>query len=602
MTKVLHHVGNYPQNRSVHSFHSYYLCYQPFNAFKIISLKVILEANNVVGSCLTHLERSEYVLYGTNLFAFQQYGLAYSNLFTSTVNAIYFIIVFNKSSNFNNFSVHNLCIVTYYLMAREAQSSFSSPKLESRIVVDRFVLFLGIIICRLFARVFTLAEIRTALLAAGIENNPGPDQVDNTNLLSKFEIVTINCNGLTCNLRLLQTISKLKKSFKNKECIIFLQETHNANIILLESVWEGSVNVSPGTGGSRGVITLCTRNFNTISFKTDAEGRYLFTTIRLPDNRLIITVNLYFPNDHNQSYQFISETFNKWNSFCIDSLAFTTNPTFISSIIADDFNCVLNPQDSQQRIWSSKEQCLADHIMTNIENQELYDSALRSQNGNNFTWNRGNTFSKIDHVFVTKDLLESTTKYSTIWDLIKSDHAAIQILIDFNSNYNRGRSYPKLSLIDLKGDDIVKDIKAEINRAIEDFPPHWNPHLKLDYVKLVIRTKILEIRAANKKDKDSIQLLRDNVDYFCSLSYLNSQQAIDFANARSLLYKAEEMEAERLRLAAGIKWREQGERSNKFFLNSININRASRTLDYLNTPEGKVSNMSDILNYAKKIL
>ena len=170
-------------------------------------------------------------------------------------------------------------------------------------------------------------------------------------------------------------VSKLNKCFKNKECILFLQETHNANIILLESIWEGSVNVSPGTGGSRGVITLCTRNLNTISFKTDVEGRYLFTTIKLPDNRLINTVNLYSPNDHNESFQFISEIFNEWNGFCIDSLAYTTNPTSISSIIAGDFSCVLNPQDSQQQTWSSKEQRLADHILTNIENQDLYDFA-----------------------------------------------------------------------------------------------------------------------------------------------------------------------------------------------------------------------------------
>ena len=86
----------------------------------------------------------------------------------------------------------------------------------------------------------------------------------------------------------------------------------------------------------------------------------------------------------------------------ISNPAFTTNPTLISSIIAGDFNCVLKPQDSQQRTWSTKEQRLADHILTKIENQDLYDSTLRSQNGNNFTWNRGNTFSKIDHVLYLK--------------------------------------------------------------------------------------------------------------------------------------------------------------------------------------------------------
>ena len=444
-------------------------------------------------------------------------------------------------------------------------------------------------------RVLTLIEIRIALFAAGIESNPGPD----TNSISQFKIVSINCNGLTCNLRLLQTISKIKKRFKNQDCIVFLQETHNANIVLIESVWEGSVHVSPGTGGSRGVITLCSSNFVTVSFKTDDEGRYLFTSIKLPNDRIINTANLYSPNDHTVSYQFISRVFSDWNSFCINSLALTINPSLTSSIIAGDFNCVLNSQDSQQRTWSTKEQRLAEHITASIGNQEMYDSALRSQKGNNFTWNRGNTFSKIDHIFVTHDLLVSISDYNTIWDFVKSDHAAIQLTINLDGKSSRGRSYPKLSLIDLKGDGVVTEIKTEICKAIQDFPHHWNPHLKLDFIKLVIRTKILEIRARNKKVKDSIQHLRDKVNDFCTLTSLSSQQVTDFANARSELYNAEEIEAERLRLAAGVKWREQGERSNKFFLASLKTNQANSTLDFLNTPDGKVDNMNDILNYAK---
>ena len=370
--------------------------------------------------------------------------------------------------------------------------------------------------------------------------------------------------------------------------------------MLLESVWEGSVHVSPGNGGSRGVIMLCSNSLVTVSFKTDNEGRFLFTTIKLPNDRLINTANLYSPNDHNLSYQFISDVFDEWNGFCTNSLAHTTNPSLTSSVIAGDFNCVLNSQDSQQRTWSTKEQRLADHIMSGIEYLEMYDTAVRSQNGNNFTWNRGNTFSKIDHIFVTHDLLNSITAYNTIWDFIKSDHAAIQISINLDKECIRGRSYPKLSLIDLKAEGAVTAIKTEICKAIEDFPHHWNPHLKLDYIKLVIRMKTLEIRAANKKDKDPIQLLRDRVNYFCSLTSLSSQQAVEFSNARAELYKAEESEAERLRLAAGIKWREQGEQSNKFFLNSIKINRASSTLDFLNTPDGKVDNMNGILNYARE--
>ena len=551
----------YLQNSSVHFNSNYYLFLGHYNDFNFLNFHRQTVKSDIFGTYLTYLEVSSCALSNNKFLLHLQCDQAFANLFTPglklcfvTVNSKFYTLTFNN-------------LFQYYFktvsITRGANAPLFSPfnsKCSSSVTSDRFVRSSNVI---LVIRVLTLSEIRTALFIAGIEYNPGPD-VDEPNNISKLEIITINCNGLTCNVRLLQTIGKLKKHINKRDCIVFLQETHNANLILLESIWEGSVHISPGTGGSKGVITLCSRNLNTTCFKTDEEGRFLFTTIKLPNNRLINTANLYSPNDHNLSYQFISETFNKWNEFCTNAMAYTTEHSLTSSVIAGDFNCVLNQQDSQQRTWSPREQHLADHIRTNIENQEMYDSAIRSQNGNNFTWNRGEIFSKIDYMFVTHDLLVSTTKYDTIWDLIKSDHAAIQISINLEVKSNRGRSYPKLSLIDLKVDGVVREIRDEIQKAIREFPLHWNPHLKLDYVKMVIRTKILEIRSVNKKNRDSLQVLRDNVTYFNSLPLLNNQQVIDFAKARSELYKAEESEAERLRLAAGVKWREQGEHSNLY--------------------------------------
>ena len=48
------------------------------------------------------------------------------------------------------------------------------------------------------------------------------------------------------------SINFIALSVKN---LNFLQESHNTNIVLLESIWNGPINVSMGTGGSRGVIT-----------------------------------------------------------------------------------------------------------------------------------------------------------------------------------------------------------------------------------------------------------------------------------------------------------------------------------------------------------
>ena len=451
-------------------------------------------------------------------------------------------------------------------------------------------------------RISSIREIKLALFIAGVEQNPGPlsGQASDQEYIKEIEIISINCNGLTSNLRLLQAVGRIKKHIRQKDCIIFLQETHNANIILLENIWSGSVHISMGTGGSRGVITLCTPRIITKSFKTDHEGRFLFTTVEIGKNRFINTANIYSPNDHDLSYQFITEVFNEWKRFCLIATSNVTDPPQCSMIIGGDFNCVLNCQDAQNRSWNPKERRLADHIKTHIEGLDLYDSVLRSSNGNNFTWNRGKTFSKIDHIFVSEDILTSTNRYNTIWDLVKSDHAAIQISLKVNSCRQRGRSYPKLSLLDLKDEGRIAAVKEEIDSAIRNFPPYWNPHLKLDFVKLVIRTKILELRGLKKLSKDSIQLLRTELENFNSLPNLDEQQTDAFSKLRTKLYRAEELESEKLKLAAGIKWREQGERSNKFFLNAINSNRAQTTMDFLITPNGTTNGIKDMLNFSKE--
>ena len=437
------------------------------------------------------------------------------------------------------------------------------------------------------------------LISAGIEPNPGPER-DSDDSVTELSILTINCNGLSSDIRLLQAIGKIKKYIKNSNCIIFLQETHNANITLLESIWTGTVHISIGTGGSRGVITLCTQNLKTTSFCADHNGRYVFTTVELGKEKIVNTANIYSPNNHDDSYRFIDNTLKDWNMYCESTLIAFPNVNTFSKIIAGDLNCVLRSQDAQNRTWCQKERRLADLINTRVEEMDMYDTTLRSQSGNNFTWNRGNTFSKIDHIFVSLEFLNAIMEYQTIWNFVKSDHAAISIKLKFNHAQQRGRSFPKLALGDLKSEGALELVRGEIIKAIETFPSNWTPHLKLDYVKLVIRTNVLEIRSKNRNSDNSIESLRRDLDYFSSLTSLDNDQAAEFNAIRSKLYKAEEVEAERLKLIAGIKWREQGERSNKFFLNMINTNKASSTVDYLNIPEGKIENIKDILTYSKE--
>ena len=439
------------------------------------------------------------------------------------------------------------------------------------------------------------SEILKQLQRGCIEINPGPE-------IGNIKIITVNCNGLTSEHRLLQAIGKIKRRIKSANAIIFLQETHNANLILLENIWQGCVNISAGTGGSRGVITLTTENLLVSAFQSDNEGRYLFTTVKLGDNRICHTANLYSPNNHNVAKDFYEEVIEQWDSYFEHNKQLTTQTNDCTfSIIAGDFNCVIHEEDLQNRNRTKAERVLAANISTFMEDRGLYDTTLRSSNGNNYTWNRGNIFSKIDYIFVNGELLNCIKQYNTIWDLVVSDHAAICVNIDLSkSEQKRGRSYPKLSNLDISAKEDCEALRKVINDAIKDFPMHWDPHKKLDFIKVVIRTKVLEIRARNKITETQLDKLRTELEKYSNLDILSDTQAEEFNNLRVNMYHEEERQAEKLRIMAGIKWREEGERSTKFFLNALKSREAMATLDFLQTESGAIYNQKDIIDYSKE--
>ena len=51
---------------------------------------------------------------------------------------------------------------------------------------------------------------------------------------------------------------------------------------------------------------------------------------------------------------------------------------------------------------------------------------------------------------------------------------------------------------------------------------------------------------------------------------------------------------------AGVKWREEGERSTKYFLNAVKTREAMSTLDYLQTDHGQITDTNSILKFSKE--
>lgn len=170
------------------------------------------------------------------------------------------------------------------------------------------------------------------------------------------------------------------------------------------------------------------------------------------------------------------------------------------------------------------------------------------------------------------------------------DHATVSVEVSLTEVVDRGRSYPKLFKTDITRPQDREWLRAQIAEIELQMMEHWNPHTKLEFLKLMIRSKTLELRQMRKRENNS-EALRNQIDDLTS-SMNNSNGAVVAQQLESLkrqLYQSDELEQDFLRRKAAIKWREEGERSTKYFLARFKANVESTTIYLLRQVDGKLT-------------
>ena len=192
-----------------------------------------------------------------------------------------------------------------------------------------------------------------------------------------------------------------------------------------------------------------------------------------------------------------------------------------------------------------------------------------------FTWRRGNCFSRLDYVFVNSLLGAHVRSNRIAWYEFGSnfDHACVEATFVSGKSSTRGRSFPKLFKTDIASDLDRDWVKKHIEDTVAQFPGHWDPHMRLEYLKVVIRTKVLELRKMRISSSSS-QSIKDRINSLISSNC--SQSDIDLIESLKVeLAKAESVEAEAMRIRAGAKWVEEGEKSTRYFLGRFKARMAA---------------------------
>ena len=474
----------------------------------------------------------------------------------------------------------NLCSFFYYEWMKDRQltprkKTNRKDKFHS-ICWSKFMLDISFIftkcalsLCRFMLLCFALSIIRMLLVRGGIEVNPGPLQLDGTN----FSLISQNCIGLTDRTKLANIIRKLYHS--KSKCpisgsnsanikIACLQETHKVDRYALTCLFKGEAVIDDGERNQRGVCILVPEEFELCGSQLSGRGRWAIATIKDKHSvnaKKLVIVNVYAPNCHREAFGFFQDIV-----LCIDELTggIESNGESYELIITGDLNMVMDGVSGA----SNRAQTRAEGEVVSILKEALSDRDMAEPSGlTHHTWRRGTCSSKLDYIFVSRSMLHRIKKVETKWHVFGAnfDHAAVSIHVISAPNTPRGRSFPKVFKSDIANEIDKGWLLEQLIQSESQMLPHWTPHMKLDFIKTMLRSKTLELRQMRKSEKD-IERLRNEINSLANATPISTETADKIDSLKLRLHDLEEATSEELRIKSGVKWREEGEKSTAFFL------------------------------------
>jgi hypothetical protein len=408
-----------------------------------------------------------------------------------------------------------------------------------------------------------------------IESNPGPKGISGKLLIGSY-----NISGCKKYSKLRRIVAWIFKHKKTDRFIFSLQETYitKDEVSKVELLWREGLIISPSLGRARGVLTFYSNSlFDNILYSHGSPDGRLTIVIGEYNSNVEMFVSIYSPNS-GKNAEFYTSFFSKINKlvlkYCVENV-----------YISGDFNLVLFDAPGS-RLQSSYERKLSKIVI-----DEMNLLGLKCVNDvSKHTWNRGSKVSTLDYIFLPNHICDTSPSCNVNFGVDHSDHASIHTVISFDLDKGRGMFKPNLAFLECV--DFRTRFEAELYLSMLDTNPDWNPHMKLEYAKVMIRSKTLEFSIKyNKKIDDKHGLIIAELDKLHALlQSLNSdpnhpllshitplQVESDLFSLNLELDKILKSKTTILAARSRIKWLEYGEKSNKYFLN---LNKSYQNSSY----------------------
>ena len=346
-------------------------------------------------------------------------------------------------------------------------------------------------------------------------------------------------------------------NLKQKADIICMQETHSD--INDESFWtnefKGNIIFSHGKTDSCGTLVAVKQNtdIEICQQKTDKDGRLVIIQFKCKEE-LFVLASIYAPNRDNP--HFFLDLFRKIEEF------------EGKRILLGDFNLALDVE--KDRFSTSKNVYNNDkslEILKNYMTDTMLIDIWRNRNPGQLCYTYGhsrkNVKSRIDFILVDQALSCWTEKIS-IKPGYKSDHSAIYIAIKIR-NECRGRGTWKLNNRLLTNLDFVQEINKTLDESVRlTVGTTMNSNEIWESVKLSVINRCKELVICKAGERKLIisqleeqlekMLERGESSEICRKTKQDLEDILD-EQAKGAIFRSK------------LRWYNEGEKSNKYFLN-----------------------------------
>lgn len=270
--------------------------------------------------------------------------------------------------------------------------------------------------------------------------------------------ISLNVHGLRDPNKTNKIIEWLKIY---KYDIVFLQETHlvsKSDIQNFQKAWNGQSFFSAGRNHSCGVATLFSEKFpiKSVAISNDLEGRWLNTTLSLPDTKLQL-INVYAPNKIGERQQF----FNMLHAHIKGGI-----PTIFGGDLNFIEDCYLDKLGGDSVIDISSVEALQG-LTQSLGLTDIY--RCKNPSGRVFTWSNGRVSCRLDRFYVSNDIA-SLTKASDITIFPFSDHDGPFLRFELPKTPKRGAGIWKFNSTLLENPEFTSKMKT--------FLLHWKERKK----------------------------------------------------------------------------------------------------------------------------